>query len=166
MTTMETMHHYFWKFHEDLVNWRLPACSAYAEKRIDQMCLIFDFEGFSVNTFNSQCLELTRWGSKTGQDNYPELMHKTFIVNAPYYFKVFWAIIKHFYDENVLAKISIMGSDFKEVLLGEINAEVLPSFFGGNCTCEEFGGRCDLSDIGPWQDYHFERPRKMTHKSL
>jgi hypothetical protein len=35
------------------------------------------------------------------QDNYPELMGKLFIVNAPFIFKGAWSVIKHFLEVRV-----------------------------------------------------------------
>ena len=60
-----------------------------------------------------------------------------------------WAIVKGFLDEKTRNKIHIKGGSFTEDLLKYVDIENLPSFLGGNCTCEEFGG-CMLSKAGPW----------------
>ena len=39
------------------------------------------------------------------QGNYPEMMGKTFIINAPGMFKLVWGIVKRFLDARTLTKI-------------------------------------------------------------
>jgi len=34
------------------------------------------------------------------QDNYPETLYKMFVVNAPWYFTVIWAVAKNFVDKK------------------------------------------------------------------
>lgn len=48
-------------------------------------------------------------------------------------------------DENTVAKISVLGSDYSKELLKVIDAENLEVGFGGTCTTP-------VSDIGPWND--------------
>ncbi len=41
------------------------------------------------------------------QDNYPELMYKTLIINAPTTFRVLWAMVRHLMDARTQAKIEV-----------------------------------------------------------
>lgn len=43
---------------------------------------------------------------------------------------------------QTIAKIQILGSDYKDTLLKQIPPENLPSFLGGECTCEHMDGGC------------------------
>jgi len=80
-----------------------------------------------------------------------------------------WAVIKGFLDEKTRNKIKIIGGGYKKDLLEAIDAENLPEFLGGSCTCEEYGG-CMYSNIGPWNDYEVVTPvgikRKHHHEAL
>jgi hypothetical protein len=51
-----------------------------------------------------------------------------------------WAIAKNFVDEKTRKKINILGGGYKKTLLENVDAENLPSFLGGECTCEDLGG--------------------------
>ena len=90
--------------------------------------------------------------SKIGQDYYPEIMGQCFIVNSPMLFTGVWSVVKGFLDEKTRKKISIKGSSFQHDLLEQVDADNLPDFLGGKCTCAEFGG-CMKSGLGPWIDY-------------
>ena len=46
-------------------------------------------------------------------DHYPETLGKMFIINAPYFFQMAWAIIRRWLDDRTKDKISILGSDYK-----------------------------------------------------
>ena len=41
------------------------------------------------------------------QANYPEMMGKTLIINAPGLFKIVWGAVKRFLDARTLAKIEV-----------------------------------------------------------
>ncbi len=41
------------------------------------------------------------------QNNYPELMYKTLIINAPATFRVLWAMVRHLLDARTQAKIQV-----------------------------------------------------------
>jgi hypothetical protein len=76
------------------------------------------------------------------QKYYPETLNKFFLVNAPSAFVYVWKIVKAWLDPGVIAKIQILGVDYKESLLAQIEPENLPSFLGGDCTCEHMDGGC------------------------
>lgn len=84
-------------------------------------------------------------------------MGQCYIVNAPMIFTGVWAIVKSFLDEKTRKKITIKGGKFEKDLLELVEPENLPSFLGGNCTCEALGG-CMQSGVGPWDDYEIIQP--------
>lgn len=81
------------------------------------------------------------------------------IINAPASFTTIWGFIKPWLAKETLAKIDILGTDYKDVLLKQIPAENLPESLGGTCTCEEAGG-CKLSNAGPWMHNRKARREK------
>jgi len=44
------------------------------------------------------------------QDNYPETLGKTLIINAPSIFKMIWGLVKPMLDVRTQAKIEVGGS--------------------------------------------------------
>src|SRR4051812_16518040 len=48
-----------------------------------------------------------------------------------------------------VAKIRILGYDFKKELLEQVAPENLPEEFGGTCRCD---GGCRMSDVGLWTE--------------
>ncbi|KIK59972.1 hypothetical protein GYMLUDRAFT_244752 [Collybiopsis luxurians FD-317 M1] len=92
--------------------------------------------------------------SSIGQDRYPECMSKFYIINAPWLFSSVWMVIKPWLDEVTVAKIAILGKDYKDTLLAQIPKENLPKELGGGCTC---GKGCSLSDEGPWNEAKWQK---------
>ncbi|KAK6157989.1 hypothetical protein DH2020_005303 [Rehmannia glutinosa] len=88
---------------------------------------------------------------KIDSSYYPETLHQLYIINAGSGFKVLWKAIRAFLDARTLAKIRVLGTDYKTSLTEAIDPSNLPSFLGGDCTCSESGG-CLFSDKGPWND--------------
>lgn len=92
-------------------------------------------------------------------------MGKFYIINAPWAFSTVWSLVKGWLDEATVAKIHILGSDYKKSLLEQVPADSLPAFLGGTCQCPE---GCSLSDAGPWRGKETQRSRALsnaTHRS-
>jgi len=169
ITTEERLLKHYIHSYELLVRLRFPACSAAFGSRIEQGCNIMDLTNASMKLFSSKARGFVQLASKIGQDYYPEIMGQMFIVNAPMLFTGVWAVIKGFLDEKTRNKIKILGGGFKKDLLEVIEAENLPDFLGGTCTCSEYGG-CMFSNLGPWNDYDLITPvgikRRHHHNGL
>ena len=126
---------------------RLPAASAAVGHPVETFCTILDLNNVSLKAFY-QVKNYVSTASGIGQNYYPETMGKFYIINAPYLFSTVWTFIKPWLDEVTVKKIQIMSSGHKAVLTAQIDADSLPSEFGGNCKCP---GGCSLSDEGPWK---------------
>ncbi|KAI3468938.1 hypothetical protein Pfo_025601 [Paulownia fortunei] len=136
---------------EKTLNWRYPACSLAAKKHIASTLSILDVKDVGMNQFSKPARYLFMEIQKIDSSYYPETLHQLFIINAGSGFKVLWKAIKAFLDARTLAKIRVLGTDYKSSLIEAIDPSNLPSFLGGDCTCCESGG-CLFSDKGPWND--------------
>lgn len=128
----------------------LPACSRAAGKHIGGTFVIVDLKGFSFNQF-WQMRHLVNSAFQVSQDYYPETMGQLAIVNAPSSFTMIWSMIKPWISKETADKVDILGADYAQVLLKQIDAENLPKSLGGTCTCENEGG-CPISGAGPWME--------------
>lgn len=132
--------------YEKFATERLPACSKAVGYPVETSCTILDLGGVSLTNFY-RVKDFVMQAASVGQDRYPECMGKFYIINAPWAFSTVWSVIKLWLDEVTVAKINILGSSYKDVLLQQIDEENLPKVLGGKCDCP---GGCSLSDAGPW----------------
>ncbi|KIK60005.1 hypothetical protein GYMLUDRAFT_44015 [Collybiopsis luxurians FD-317 M1] len=141
-----------WEYEKFLTS-RLPACSAAVGHPVETSCPILDLKDVSLSNF-FWVKDYVMAASSIGQDRYPECMGKFYIINAPWLFSGVWMIIKPWLDEVTVAKIAILGKDYKDTLLAQIPKENLPKELGGGCTC---GKGCSLSDEGPWSEAKWQK---------
>jgi len=127
---------------------RMPAAAREVGHPVETFCTIMDLHDVSLSNFY-RVKDYVMAAAAIGQDRYPEIMGKFYIINSPWAFSAVWAIIKPWLDEVTVSKIDILGSSYKDKLLAQIPAENLPKEFGGLCVC---AGGCSLSDLGPWKD--------------
>ncbi|KZV73596.1 hypothetical protein PENSPDRAFT_648746 [Peniophora sp. CONT] len=137
---------------------RLPAASKMVGHPVETFCTILDLKNVSLSNF-WRVKDYVGKATQIGQDRYPEVMGKFYIINAPWGFSTVWSAIKGWLDPVTVAKIDVCGSDFKTVLSAQIPAENLPKEYGGTCACE---GSCSLSDAGPWNVGHQHETEKAA----
>lgn len=66
--------------------------------------------GVGMSHISGQVKGLLSKITSVDQGNYPEMMGKTFIINAPGMFKLVWGIVKRFLDARTLTKIEACPS--------------------------------------------------------
>jgi hypothetical protein len=133
---------------EKYARYRLPACSKAKGEHIEKLIVIMDIQGFPLLQF-PRIAEMLRACTHASQNNYPEMMAKAVVINAPYLFSTIWSLVKRLLPQETIDKVSILGSNYKGELLDLIDAENLPTFYGGTCECP---GGCENADVGPWND--------------
>ena len=131
---------------EFLMQKLMPIASKKAGKRIDKHTVIMDLSGLGFSHLNLKALSLLKSLSDLDQAYYPEILHRLFVVNAPYIFTSLWSMVKLWLDERVLKKIFVLKqSEMKNVLLEYIDSKSLPEMYGGECTCDTLGGCVPIS---------------------
>ncbi|KAF8489345.1 CRAL-TRIO domain-containing protein [Russula emetica] len=152
VTTQERLlHRLISEYERSLAN-RMPASSRAVGHPVETFCTILDLQGVTLSNFY-RVKDYVMAAARIGQDRYPEIMGKFYIINSPWAFSAVWSMIKGWLDEVTVNKIDIIGAAYKDKLLAQIPAENLPKEFGGSCECV---GGCSLSDAGPWRDYQQE----------
>ncbi|KAH7288823.1 hypothetical protein KP509_31G045000 [Ceratopteris richardii] len=151
VTTMERYLRYHVLEFERSLNRKFPACSVASKKHINSTTTILDVAGLGLKNLSKTARELLLQIHKIDADNYPETLHRMFIINAGPGFRLLWNSIKGFLDPKTTSKISVLGNKYQSKLLEVIDASQLPDFLGGDCSCPNEGG-CLHSDKGPWND--------------
>ncbi|CAM6046806.1 unnamed protein product [Sphagnum compactum] len=164
-TTLERYLKYHILEFEKTVNLKFPACSIAANRHIDSATTVLDVDGVGLKNFSKAARDLLMGIHKIDNANYPETLHRMFILNAGAGFRMLWSTIKGFLDPKTAEKISVLGGSYQERLLEVIDASQLPDFLGGVCTCAEEGG-CLLSDRGPWKEPQILKVVKMIQHHI
>lgn len=56
---------------------------------------------------------------------YPESLATLYFINAPFFFPMVWSVISNFLNERTKKKVHVLGTDYEEVLLKDVDPSVL-----------------------------------------
>ncbi|KAL6574364.1 hypothetical protein OROHE_001268 [Orobanche hederae] len=161
VTTLERFVKYQVQEFEKSLAIRFPACSAAANRHIDSSTTILDVGGLGLMSLTGPVTEFIRTVQKIDSENYPETLHRMFIINSGPGFRLIWNIIKPLLDPETSSKIQVLDSKYQGKLLETIDGSELPDFLGGSCSCDTEGG-CLRSDKGPWKDRNLLKSRRRS----
>jgi len=148
---------------ENMLYGKMAACSKKAGKRIVQMCSILDLEGVPASSMmGGKVSKFLTAVMKIDSDNYPEILYKMYIVNAPWIFSSLWSAISNFLDANTVAKISILKDNGFSKLQEQIDVADIPKFLGGQCP----SGNWPEKQPGPWNDWEPALPKKAVAQKV
>jgi len=116
ITTKERLFRHYIRECEKAKQYVYPICGALHKATIEQGIVIMDLKGGSSKLFSSDVRAIIKEASAISQDYFPETMAKMFILNAPFWFRGVWYIIKQFLDSKTVAKISILGESYNKEL--------------------------------------------------
>jgi len=103
-------------------------------KTIETQCVIMDLKGMSASP-DGPGMRVFRATLNISQNYYPERLGKMFIINAPWWFRGVWGMVKGWLDPVTKNKFCIQGSNYQAKLLEVIDANQLPEEYGGTCVC-------------------------------
>ena len=114
-----------------------PIPSTGPVRRVTSLTAILDATGLSMSLLSSDAMEIVKTMLTLDQANYPELLHRCFIVNCPSLLMFAYNIVKGYIDPRVNSKITFCSvADTPAILRKVIDEDKLPVFLGGTCECD------------------------------
>ncbi|XP_046460828.1 SEC14-like protein 2 [Daphnia pulex] len=140
----------YMKFHnynqEKLMQDMREECLRTGKNVAYQSSLIIDVEGLSMRQIVCKsAVDVGTEAAKVNVLNYPEIVRRIFVINAPKLFTVIYNILKPFVAQETQAKMRIFGcnkEEWKAALLEEIDADQLPAFYGGTMVDPDGDPKC------------------------
>ncbi|XP_022829561.1 CRAL-TRIO domain-containing protein C3H8.02 [Spodoptera litura] len=78
------------------------------EEVIDNLCIVFDLNGFTLSCMDYQVLKNLIWLLSR---HYPERLGVCLVTNAPAFFSGCWTVIKQWLDVNTASKVVFVNSE-------------------------------------------------------
>lgn len=122
--------------------------SATHGKSRSKLTVIIDLAGLTMRHASSSTLAVLKQRTRLEEDNYPEVVRRCILINAPSLFLATWPVVRHFLDDGTAAKFSILGADYLPTLLQHIEPSAIPAYLGGTLHDSSGSPDCRLL-IGP-----------------
>uniref|UniRef100_A0A1I8H8W6 CRAL-TRIO domain-containing protein n=1 Tax=Macrostomum lignano TaxID=282301 RepID=A0A1I8H8W6_9PLAT len=81
---------------------------------VDKMTIIFD-QSHASQMLWGPARDINTYFAKMLESNYPEMLGKMFVVNAPAIFPLLWKLFRPFLAEETKNKIFVLGGDFQKL---------------------------------------------------
>jgi hypothetical protein len=79
-------------------------------------CCLLLHPGVGMSHLTGEVKQLVSTLTKYDQDNYPEMLGRICIINAPFVFKAIWSLVKPLLNPRTLSKIQVGGQPHATVL--------------------------------------------------
>jgi len=101
---------------------------------------IYDLSSLTLSHLSPSNYNLFQEFNTIDANNYPEVVRRVFLINAPAVFTMGWKVAKKFVDPATIKKIEILGNDYQKELMKIIPPESLPKAYGGELDFLPAGG--------------------------
>ncbi|XP_078599497.1 SEC14-like protein 2 isoform X2 [Branchiostoma floridae x Branchiostoma japonicum] len=118
----------------EMVEDTLTAHAAKTGKQTFGMTVVYDLYNFGMQHLSKPVAEAFVQFLKMFEANYPEILKKVIVVEAPSVFPIAFSIVKPFLSEDTRNKVFVCGSNWKEVLAQHIAPDQIPVHYGGTMT--------------------------------
>lgn len=141
-------------------------------KVIEMHSFIFDLENFNLKQIAwKPALDMIIYLVTMYEDNYPEMLKKAYVINAPKIYPIIYNLVKPFLSEETAKKIHVFGKDnWKKALLQDIDEDELPLHWGGTKIGPDGDARCThiVGTGGPVPCSYYTAPsrRLSTEQNL
>lgn len=143
--------------YERIINICLPIVSDIFQKRVDKILAIIDLGKFNLGqVWRNKMVDFLKIIASVGQDIFPEILGKSFIINAPLLFTGLWAIGKSMMDQKTVEKFEVLGTNWQKRVSKFVDIEKLPIFLGGK-NDQPFD-----DTNGPWKEQMIDSYEKKT----
>eukprot|EP00931_Biecheleriopsis_adriatica_P047914 TRINITY_DN27657_c0_g1_i1.p1 TRINITY_DN27657_c0_g1~~TRINITY_DN27657_c0_g1_i1.p1 ORF type:complete len:423 (-),score=87.49 TRINITY_DN27657_c0_g1_i1:21-1253(-) len=109
----------------------LHRASADAGRMLIGINVVVDLTGVCYSNVQPNVDVMSNIFQKFLKNRFPEYSKRIFIINAPWFFSVGWALISPILPETTKHKICVLGSDFIDKLQEEVDVQQIPSWAGG-----------------------------------
>lgn len=97
-----------------------------------KMVWIMDFSQYSKRAKDPDSKKVAFDSVKVLQHHYPETLHSLFVVDAPWFFRALWYIVKPFIDPVTKKKVQFISRNESHLILKEVSDDMLDKNFGGS----------------------------------
>jgi len=105
-------------------------------------------KGIGMEYLGSDAKAIIKSSVAICQDNFPEMLYKTHMVQAPWVFNTLWYFLKGFVDPRTISKVNMHGYNFLPEVIKDIPLESVPKHFGGKYTGYNDAFNFDWSEGG------------------
>ncbi|XP_075996723.1 SEC14-like protein 2 [Genypterus blacodes] len=156
--------------HTEMLRRECESQSEKLKKNVESITLIYDCEGLGLKHMWKPAVETYGEVLTMFEENYPEGLKRVLLIKAPRIFPMAYNLIKHFLCEETRRKISILGSDWQEVLRKHVDPEQLPVVYGGTLTDPDGDPRCrtmiNYGGVVPRSYYIQDSVKVQYHSSV
>lgn len=146
VTTEDRMTKYHIQEYERCLEYIFPIVSKVHNRQIDKTFAIVDASGLGLRHLTREVRASLGKVMAIDQNNYPETLYHTCIINAPAAFRAIWGMVKPMLNARTQAKVEVCPKDYLPALKKWIDEENIPTYLGGKSK----GTLVD--DVGPWSD--------------
>ena len=106
-------------------------CSSVSGKGVRKFITVVDLNGFKITKMGTKVYSFLKQMCSISQKNYPENLHRIYIINNSNIFKIVWKMISPWINSVTKKKVFFLGTNYQEKLFQDIPQKCFPPEIGG-----------------------------------